>query len=474
MVFSSLEFIFIFLPIFLIIYFCTPKKYRNYILLIGSIIFYIVGCWKKPHYLILLVLSLIINFIIGRMIEKNILLENENKKTIEKSKSKSKKILIIGIIYNVSWLILFKYSDFLISMITKITNVQINKLNLALPIGISFYTFELISYLVDVYKERCSAEKSILQFAMYIFMFPQLISGPIVAYPTIKKQLKHRTYNFQNIILGAKYFILGLAFKVLLANRIGCLWNDILMIGIESISTKLAWIGIIGFSLQIYFDFCGYSFMVVGLGKVIGFNLPENFETPYLATSMTEFFRKWHISLGNWFKNYLYIPLGGNRKGTARTILNLVIVWLATGLWHGASYNFVLWGLFVCLFIIIEKLFLGKFIEKHSVFGHLYMLVLIPIMWSIFAITDISKLQIFFSKLFGFDKGIYSLDYIKYVKTYGMLLILGIICCTKLPKKLLLRKSTNTVQSIILLVLFWTSIYYLYKGLNNPFLYFSF
>lgn len=474
MVFSSLEFIFIFLPIFLIIYFSAHEKYRNYILLIGSIVFYIVGCWKNPFYLFLLILSLIINFIIGRMIGKKISLENENKIIAERSKSKSKKILIIGIIYNVSWLILFKYSDFFISMITQITNVEINKLNLSLPIGISFYTFELISYLLDVYKKRCSAEKSILQFAMYIFMFPQLISGPIVTYPAIKKQLKHRKYNFQNIILGAKYFILGLSFKVLLSNRIGCLWNDILMIGIESISTKLAWIGIIGFSLQIYFDFCGYSFMAVGLGKVIGFNLPENFETPYLATSMTEFFRRWHMSLGNWFKNYLYIPLGGNRKGTLRMILNLMIVWLATGLWHGASYNFVLWGLFVYLFIIIEKLFLGKFIEKHHIFGHLYMLALIPIMWTIFAITDISNLQSFFSKLFSFDKGIYALDYIKYIKNYGMLLVFGIICCTKLPQKLLLRKSTNTVQSIILLVLFWTSIYYLYKGLNNPFLYFSF
>ena len=287
MIFSSLEFIFIFLPIFLIIYFVSSKKYRNYILLIGSIIFYIVGAWGHPHYILLLALTILINYIIGKNLYK----------------SKNRKLLVIGIIYNLFWLILFKYSDFIISIICNIRNVDIEPLNLLLPIGISFYTFQSISYIVDIYNEKCKPANSIIRYAMYVLMFPQLISGPIVTYKDINKELNNRKESLTNIKVGAKYFILGLGFKVLLANRIGCLWSDINMIGVESISTGLAWLSVIAYSLQIYFDFCGYSFMAVGLGKIMGFTLPINFETPYLSTSMTEFFRRWHISLA-----LIYVP----------------------------------------------------------------------------------------------------------------------------------------------------------------------
>ena len=266
MIFSSLEFIFIFLPIFLIIYFVSSKKYRNYILLIGSIIFYIVGAWGHLHYILLLALTILINYIIGKNLYK----------------SKNRKLLVIGIIYNLFWLILFKYSDFIISIICNIRNVDIEPLNLLLPIGISFYTFQSISYIVDIYNEKCKPANSIIRYAMYVLMFPQLISGPIVTYKDINKELNNRKESLTNIKVGAKYFILGLGFKVLLANRIGCLWNDINMIGVESISTGLAWLSVIAYSLQIYFDFCGYSFMAVGLGKIMGFTLPINFETPYL------------------------------------------------------------------------------------------------------------------------------------------------------------------------------------------------
>lgn len=458
MIFSSLEFIFIFLPIFLLIYFASSKKYKNYILLIGSIIFYIVGSWGHPHYILLLALTILINYIIGKNLYK----------------SKNRKLLVIGIIYNLFWLILFKYSDFIISIICNIRNVDIEPLNLLLPIGISFYTFQSISYIVDIYNEKCKPANSIIRYAMYVLMFPQLISGPIVTYKDINKELNNRKESLTNIKVGAKYFILGLGFKVLLANRIGCLWSDINMIGVESISTGLAWLSVIAYSLQIYFDFCGYSFMAVGLGKIMGFTLPINFETPYLSTSMTEFFRRWHISLGNWFKNYVYIPLGGNRNGKLKTIFNLLVVWILTGLWHGANYNFILWGLFIWLVIVLEKLCMKKYLDKYKIFGHLYMLILIPITWSIFAITDIDQLGILLTKLFSYSEGLYKLDFVKYLNIYGILILIGIVCTTKIPKKLFITKKNTWFQTIILLLIFSMSIYYLYIGLNNPFLYFSF
>ena len=278
----------------------------------------------------------------------------------------------------------------------------------------------------------------------------------------------------KNVFIGFKYFIVGLGFKVLLANRIGGIWNDILMIGIESISTNLAWLGIIGYSLQIYFDFYGYSLMSIGLGKMIGFTLPDNFKTPYLSVSMTEFFRRWHITLGTWFRNYIYIPLGGNRKGKLRTIFNLLVVWLLTGLWHGANYNFILWGLVIFAIIIIEKLWLKKYLDRHKFVGHLYMLFLIPITWAIFAITDLQQLIIMFKKMFTFSEGLYLLDYIKYFKIYGILIISGIICSTGVVEKLIIKKQNNIFTISLLIIIFCSSIYYLYIGLNNPFLYFSF
>ena len=343
-----------------------------------------------------------------------------------------------------------------------------------LPLGISFYTFQSISYLVDIYIRKIKSENSLIKYAMYVFMFPQLLSGPIVSYNYINEQLDKRKKCLKNVFIGFKYFIVGLGFKVLLANRIGGIWNDILMIGIESISTNLAWLGIIGYSLQIYFDFYGYSLMSIGLGKMIGFTLPDNFKTPYLSVSMTEFFRRWHITLGTWFRNYIYIPLGGNRKGKLRTIFNLLVVWLLTGLWHGANYNFILWGLVIFAIIIIEKLWLKEYLDRHKFVGHLYMLFLIPITWAIFAITDLQQLIIMFKKMFTFSEGLYLLDYIKYFKIYGILIILGIICSTGVVEKFIIKKQNNIFTISLLIIIFCSSIYYLYIGLNNPFLYFSF
>lgn len=463
MIFSSLEFIFIFLPILLIIYYITPNKYRNYVLLFGSIIFYFIGVKDHQAYMLLLAISVIINYFIGRLIGKN--------------KKYSKIMLIFGIIYNLSFLFVFKYYDFVVSIISKISTKEIKTLNLTLPLGISFYTFQVIGYLIDVYKEKYDPEKSILNFSTNMIFFAKIISGPIVQFDDIKKQLEGRPYKLSKFIQGVRYFIVGLGLKTIIADNIGIMWNDILMIGIESISTPLAWLGIFTYAFEIYFDFWGYSVMAQGIGKMFGIDIPDNFNLPYLSKSFTEFFRKWHITLGTWFKNYIYIPLGGNRKGTIRTLLNLFIVWVITGLWHGANWNFIIWGIFIWILIVNEKLWLKKYLDKYPIIGHIYMMFFIPLTWTIFNITNLSQLNIMFEKLFPFfgsNEVIDNLDFVKYIKDYGILMIISLICSTKLPKNLIEGKEYNWIEIVALLAIFWLSVYLLYTGLSNPFLYFSF
>lgn len=463
MIFSSLEFIFIFLPILLIIYYITPNKYRNYVLLFGSIIFYFIGVKDHQAYMLLLAISVIINYFIGRLIGKN--------------KKYSKIMLIFGIIYNLSFLFVFKYYDFVVSIISKISTKEIKTLNLTLPLGISFYTFQVIGYLIDVYKEKYDPEKSILNFSTNMIFFAKIISGPIVQFDDMKKQLEGRPYKLSKFIQGVRYFIVGLGLKTIIADNIGIMWNDILMIGIESISTPLAWLGIFTYAFEIYFDFWGYSVMAQGIGKMFGIDIPDNFNLPYLSKSFTEFFRKWHITLGTWFKNYIYIPLGGNRKGTIRTLLNLFIVWVITGLWHGANWNFIIWGIFIWILIVNEKLWLKKYLDKYPIIGHIYMMFFIPLTWTIFNITNLSQLNIMFEKLFPFfgsNEVIDNLDFVKYIKDYGILMIISLICSTKLPKNLIEGKEYNWIEIVALLAIFWLSVYLLYTGLSNPFLYFSF
>ena len=463
MIFSSLEFIFIFLPILLIIYYITPNKYRNYVLLFGSIIFYFIGVKDHQAYMLLLAISVIINYFIGRLIGKN--------------KKYSKIMLIFGIIYNLSFLFVFKYYDFVVSIISKISTKEIKTLNLTLPLGISFYTFQVIGYLIDVYKEKYDPEKSILNFSTNMIFFAKIISGPIVQFDDMKKQLEGRPYKLSKFIQGVRYFIVGLGLKTIIADNIGIMWNDILMIGIESISTPLAWLGIFTYAFEIYFDFWGYSVMAQGIGKMFGIDLPDNFNLPYLSKSFTEFFRKWHITLGTWFKNYIYIPLGGNRKGTIRTLLNLFIVWVITGLWHGANWNFIIWGIFIWILIVNEKLWLKKYLDKYPIIGQIYMIFFIPLTWTIFNITNLSQLNIMFEKLFPFfssNEVIDNLDFVKYIKDYGILMIISLICSTKLPKNLIEGKEYNWIEIVALLAIFWLSVYLLYTGLSNPFLYFSF
>lgn len=468
MVFSSLAFIFIFMPLFFIGYYLVPDKIRNLYVCAAGIAFYIYGTVDKPLYIMLFLSSIIINYLTGMKID-----------TCGKYK---KAYLMAGLIFDFGWLFVFKYSAFVFSNLNNLfsfSNIKLPAARLVLPLGISFYTFEAASYIIDVYKGRVPAEKSLLRFGTYLLMFPKLISGPITAYRNIESYIKNRKYAYDMIDDGLKEFTVGLGLKVLLANRIGVLWKDIGTIGFESISSPLAWIGIFAFSFQIYFDFYGYSLMALGLGRMMGFELPQNFNYPYMSLSMTEFWRRWHMTLGNWFKEYVYIPLGGNRNGKSKTIRNMFVVWLLTGIWHGASWNFILWGLFLFLVMFLEKSLLKKMLDRRKVLGHLYMIIIIPISWLLFSVQDLSQLGIYFSRLFSFITGskgvnVFSGDYIKYGRSYGILLIACIIFSTPLPRRVYEKIKNKPIGTLMLLAIFLASIYCIYKGMNDPFLYFSF
>ena len=443
MIFSSIEFIYFFFPIFLLIYYILPVKGRNFWLFAGSMVFYTIGSLKNPNHIFLFVASVLINYFLGKMIERQ----------------HGKAWFVFGVSLNVVYLGVFKY------------------LLRPLPIGISFYTFQAISYLCDVRKKKCEAERSFVDFGTYLSMFPQLIAGPIVQYPDVKQQLHERSYSFHDFIHGLQIFILGLGSKVLLANRIGGLWSQLSVIGYESISTPLAWMGLLAYTFQIYFDFWGYSLMAIGLGKMLGFELPKNFDYPYLATSMTEFWRRWHITLGSWFREYVYIPLGGNRGGKGTVYRNLLIVWMLTGIWHGAGWNFVLWGLVLFILIAVEKAGMKKWLDKYSVLGHLYMAAVIPLSWAVFAHPQWQQLVLFFKRLFGQAVGtgaVFAGDYIKYGKEYGIYLLICLLFCTKVPQKIWAKMQNRYVGLIFLAAIFVGVVYSLYIGLDNPFLYYQF
>lgn len=458
MVFSSILFIFRFLPIAMGIYFLTPKKLKNLSLLILSLIFY---SWGEPRYFLLMIASIFVDYFISINIEKN----NKNKKI---------KILLlaISIIFNVGILFFFKYINFFIENINSIFNMSLNNVKITLPLGISFYTFQTMSYTIDVFLGKVKAEKNIINFGAFVCLFPQLIAGPIVKYIDISKELKNRDINLDEIQEGIRLFILGLGSKVLIANNIGSLWNEVETMGFNNISTILAWMGIIAFSLQIYFDFNGYSLMAIGLGKILGFNFPNNFNYPYESRSITEFWRRWHITLGQWFKQYVYIPLGGNRLGRARTYFNLFIVWFLTGLWHGASYNFILWGLYFFILICIEKNGLLNLLNKHKLISHIYTIFFILVGWVLFAIIDLNQIINFFKKMFIFNAGN---EWIYYLRNYIITYTIAIIFSTSFLKKIYNKfVKSNIVDTIILITIFLLSIAYLVDSSYNPFLYFRF
>lgn len=464
MVFSSLEFIFIFMPVFYGCYYIAPKQAKNIVLLAGSLCFYFVGTIHNPEHFVLFIITIIADFALGIWMEKYA--------------AYKKFFLFAGVFLHLLSLVTFKYSGFVMSEINRLAPNFNFAVDILLPIGISFYTFQGMSYIIDVYRGTAKAEKSLLKYAVYISMFEQLIAGPIVTYGQVNKELHRRNIKLKSVLNGLGVFIFGLGLKVLLANPIGKLWSQTCAIGFESISTPLAWMAIFAFSFQIYFDFWGYSLMAIGLGKMLGFRLPKNFDHPYTSLTMTEFWRRWHITLGNWFREYLYIPLGGNQNGKIATVRNLLVVWLLTGLWHGAGYNFILWGTVLFIIIVLEKFLIGKFLNKVPAIGHMYMILLIPLTWTIFAIDDIGQLGVFFTRLFPFfGQGVWSIfryDFLKYLNLYYPFFIVGILFSTKLPFCILKRIKSRTIIGLLLAIIFGASVYCMYRGFDDPFLYFRF
>jgi len=468
MVFSSTVFLFLFLPTFLTIYYICPSKLRNTILFIASLIFY---AWEEPIYIFIMLFSTLFDYANGLLIEKS---KNNITKRI---------ILVISVIGNLSLLCFFKYSDFLISNINFVCNTNINLLQLVLPVGISFYTFQTMSYTIDVYRKKVSAQKNIINFAAYVTMFPQLVAGPIVRYKTIAKQLDKRQETISGFVYGIRRFIIGLFKKVMIANNIGFLWETIIAGNLETLPTTTAWLGAISFSFQIYFDFSGYSDMAIGLGEMIGFHFLENFDHPYVSKSITEFWRRWHISLSTWFKEYIYIPLGGSRKGIINQIRNLLIVWGITGFWHGASWNFILWGLYFGILLVIEKLFLLKVLERTKpIVRHLYTLFFVIISWVIFAFEDIAQIAQYIKAMFGMNQaGILNTETLYLFSNYILLLIICVLLSIEWQKTkfaILFSSKMGFVHScftmLLFAVLFIVSISFLIGDTYNPFLYFRF
>ena len=372
MVFSSVVFLFRFLPLFFLLYYVIPGRAKNGILFLGSLFFY---AWGEPVYVLLMLFSTVVDYIHGRLLERH------------RGSAAAKRVLLSSVLINLAVLCFFKYADFLIEAVNGAADISIPLLNLPLPIGISFYTFQTMSYTIDVYRGEAKVQKNLLDFGVYVTMFPQLIAGPIVKYRDVETGLHHRKLSLEGISNGMKRFCIGLAKKVLLANNIGELWVFVSGMEFREMSTMTAWVGILAFAFQIYFDFSGYSDMAIGLGEMLGFHFPENFRYPYISASVTEFWRRWHISLGSWFREYVYIPLGGNRKGRLKQLLNILVVWTLTGIWHGAGWNFLLWGMWFAVLLVLEKLFLGKVLSwLPGVVGILYTMIAVRLGWVLFAL----------------------------------------------------------------------------------------
>lgn len=473
MVFSSLTFLFAFLPVILVFYFLSPSKMRNIILLLASLIFY---AWGEPVYILLMIFSSIVDYIHGLMIEK-----------YRADDKKAKLFVLSSIIINLTLLSFFKYTDFLLLNINHLFGTSFISPNLPLPIGISFYTFQTMSYTIDVYRQEAPVQKSFIALATYVTLFPQLIAGPIVRYQTIAEQINKRTNNLNKFAVGVKRFIIGLGKKVLLANNIGLLWSQIQNTNIADLTVLTAWLGIIAFAFQIYFDFSGYSDMAIGLGKMFGFDFLENFNYPYISQSITEFWQRWHISLGAWFKDYLYIPLGGNRVRKIIRYRNLFMVWFLTGLWHGASWNFVIWGLYFGVIIAIEKAGLLNLLEVLSKpISHIYVVLLLLVGWVLFVFDDFAGGMAYLKVMFGFQQvNLFDTQFIYYICNHFIVLLILIISVTPFIKnrhKALLEKLEgkqkvfyqNVLVPVIYFLILLLSTIYLVDGSYNPFLYFRF
>lgn len=463
MVFASITFLYYFLPLFLIIYFIVPKKYKNIVLLVFSLIFYFYG---EPKYILLMLIEVLFSYYMTRYLERN----------------KSKSLLGIIVSIHILLLCIFKYFNFIISNINNIFNSNISLLNIVLPIGISFYTFQIISYEVDVYRGKVKASKNLIDFMTYVFLFPQLIAGPIVRYESVNKELKERKVSFENFSYGVNRFVIGLFKKIVIANNIGELTN--ILTSSSEVSVLLYWILGISYMLQIYFDFSGYSDIAIGIGRMIGFNFPENFNYPYIASNVTDFWRRWHITLSSWFRDYVYIPLGGNRVSTLKHIRNILIVWMFTGLWHGASWNFIIWGLYFGIILIIEKYFLNNILNKlPKIIGNIYTLFIVMISFIIFSSEDLNSSFIVIKGLFSFNSiDLYNNFILYYIRSYGFIILFGLLFSTPLIKNIINKLKSNKILSyiinvleiILVLIILLVVTSMLIDSSYNPFLYFRF
>lgn len=466
MLFSSIPFLYYFLPCVLILYFISPRCLKNLVLLISSLVFY---GWGEPKYVLLMVVSILVGYSSGLLVEKF------------RGTVYSKVSMIVGVVIGLGFLGYYKYADFFIENFNAATGLSVPLLKIALPIGISFYTFQIVSYVIDVYRNETKAQRNLVNLAAYITMFPQLIAGPIVRYVDIEVQLRERKHTFDKISLGTRRFILGLGKKILIANALGELCD--IFRETAGPSVLFAWIYGIAFSLHIYFDFSGYSDMAIGLGHIFGFDFLENFNYPYISKSVTEFWRRWHMSLGSWFRDYLYIPLGGNRVGKFRWFFNIFVVWLATGFWHGAAWNFIVWGLMFGVLLVLEKLFLLEFLKKHNVISRLYVLFVVMISFIIFNAPSMSQAWIDIISLFGAGNlPLVTVDTLYYLRSYALIFVIAFIGATPLMKIVLSKiggtdigkKAINVAEPVALAMLLIVMTAFLVDGSFNPFLYFRF
>lgn len=461
MVFSSLIFLFVFLPVVIVCYFCAPRRIKNLVLFVFSLIFY---AWGEPVYIILMLITTVADYGFGLLLSRPKL-----------SSIQRKMVVLLSIVINLGMLSFFKYADFLIVNVNALFGTSMPLAELPLPIGISFYIFQSLSYIIDVYRKDIEAQRNWIDFATYVAMFPQLVAGPIVQYGTIAKQLRLRNVSVHLFATGVRRFIIGLAKKVLLANNIGLLWTTISTHNVEAMPVLTAWLGIIAFAFQIYFDFSGYSDMAIGLGMMFGFKFNENFNYPYIAQSITDFWRRWHMSLGSWFRNYVYIPLGGNRRGLGNQIRNIIIVWMLTGIWHGASWNFVIWGLYFGLILMLEKWWVLKALAQLPRWiRHLYSIVLILIGWVCFAFEQFKMMLHYLYTMFAWaSRPLFDHETVYLFYTNGLLLVVLVIASLPL-KSWMKARWVHSVELVWLGLLFILCVAYLVDGTFNPFLYFRF
>ncbi len=475
MVFSSIYFLAYFLPVVLILYYILPQSLKNGWLFLASLFFY---GWGEPVYILIMLFSTVFDYTNGRLIER---FDAQGK-----HKTASKAVLVVSLVVNLGILCFFKYTDFLLGNLNDAFGLGLPVLGLALPIGISFYTFQTLSYTIAVYRGKVEVQHDVISFGMYVALFPQLIAGPIVRYADVAGEINSRTHSFEKTASGMQRFLLGLGKKVILANPAGEAFDSLKMYSGDDASCAIYWLTALMFTFQIYFDFSGYSDMAIGLGQMLGFKFPENFDHPYESRSITEFWRRWHMTLGTWFREYLYIPLGGNRCSVVRHIFNLLVVWFLTGLWHGAGWNFIFWGLYYFVLLVIEKYFLGRVLEKLPRWvSHVYTMFLVILGWVIFAFDDISQLSVHFAGLFDFTHAGNSLAAYEWGQYLPFLIVLALGATTlpgRICKKIFSKKGTEgeissagqVVKAVYTVGLFAVSVILLSAGSYNPFLYFRF